>query len=119
MKTINAKLYAIKYKLKKMLEASITKDNEAIKNGAKITFENYCKIQVIECTRTSYTKEQQAILDKYAQKQGFTKQVTTYARIDIDNIPAEVDDKVSQILDTLEDDNDKTVARVASAVAKR
>ena len=46
-----------------------------------------------------------------------SKQVTHYTRIDIDNIPQEVDDKVNEILNTLEDSNDKVIARVASKVA--
>lgn len=119
MKTVNAKLFAIKHLLIKKLNASLEKDKNAIKEGAKITFENYCKIQLVECTRQSYTKEQQAILDKYAQKQGFIKQTTTYTRIDIDNVPTEVDDKVNEILDTLEDSNDRIVTRVASAVVRK
>ena len=68
MKIVNAKLYAIKYKLKKMLENSLTKDNEAIKNGAKITFQDYAKIQIVECTRKSYTKEAQEIIDNLQKK---------------------------------------------------
>lgn len=117
MKTINAKIFALKYKLLKVLNASIEKDKNAIKEGAKITFEDYCKIQVVECQRASYSKEDQIKLDEYAKAQGIEKQVTTYARIDIDNIPVEVDNKVENILNTLEDSNDKDIKRVASKVA--
>jgi hypothetical protein len=45
------------------------------------------------------------------------KQVTHYTRIDIDNVPQEVDTKVDEIFSTLEDSNDKVIARVASKVA--
>ncbi len=117
MKTINAKIFAIKYKLAKMLNASLEKDKNAIKEGAKITRKDYCKIQLVECNKASYTKEQQKMLDEYAQEIGLAKVVTTYIRIDIDNIPTEVDDKVNEIFTTLENDNNKDIKRVASKVA--
>lgn len=117
MKTVNAKIFAIKYKLAKILNASLEKDINAIKEGAKITFEDYCKIQIIECTKKSYTKEQQEEIEKFAQEKGFVKQETKYIRIDIDNIPTEIDNKVEQIFTTLENDNDKVIKRVANKVA--
>ena len=117
MKTVNAKIFAIKYKLAKMLNASLEKDKNAIKEGAKITFENYCKIQIVECTKKSYTKEAQEIIDKFAKENGLEKQETKYIRIDIDKIPTEVDDKVNEIINTLENDNDKDIKRIASKVA--
>lgn len=117
MKTVNAKIFAIKYKLAKMLNASLEKDKNAIKEGAKITRNDYCKIQIVECTKKSYTKEAQEIIDKFAKEKGFEKQETKYIRIDIDKIPTEVDDKVNEIINTLENDNDKDIKRVASKVA--
>ena len=117
MKIVNAKLYAIKYKLKKMLENSLTKDNEAIKNGAKITFQDYAKIQIVECTRKSYTKEAQEIIDKFAEEKGLEKQETKYLRIDIDNIDKTAEETAEKIFATLEDSNDKDIKRVASKVA--
>lgn len=117
MKNVNAKWLAFKYKLAKKLNASIEQDKNAIKEGAKITFENYCKIQKVECQRESYTKEQQLILDEIAKEKGFEKQVTKYIRIDIDKIPTEVDDKVDNVFTTLENSNDIVIAKVASKVA--
>lgn len=117
MKKVNAKLFALKYKLLKKLNASLEKDKNAIKEGAEITFKDYCKIQIVECSKASYTKEQQKILDEYAQEIGIAKAVTTYTRIDIDNIPTEIDDKVDEIFTTLEDSNDKDIKRVASKMA--
>lgn len=116
MKTVNAKWLAFKYKLAKKLNASIENDKNAIKEGAKITFENYCKIQQIECTRKSYTKEQQAILDEYAKEKGFEKQETKYIRIDIDDIPNETDTQVEQAFNTLENGNNILIAKVANRV---
>lgn len=113
-KTVNAKIFAIKYKLLKMLTNSLEKDKTEIKSGAKITFNNYCKIQVVDCTRASYSKEDQAKLDEYASKMLISKQVTHYSRIDIDDIPSEVDSKVNEILSTIEDNQDKNIKRVAS-----
>ena len=40
-KTVNAKIFAIKYKLLKLLTNSIEKDKNALKSGAKITFNDY------------------------------------------------------------------------------
>ena len=44
MKTVNAKLFALKYKLFTILDKSLKADKNAIKEGANITFNNYCKI---------------------------------------------------------------------------
>ena len=117
MQKVNAKLFALKYKLLKVLTNSIEKDKKALKDGAEISFKDYCKIQLVDCTRTSYSKEDQAKLDEYATKMCIAKQVTHYTRIDIDDIPTEVDNKVNEILNTLEDSNDRVIARVASKVA--
>ena len=46
MKTVNAKIFALKYKLIKMLNASLEKDKKAIKEGAAITRKDYCKIYI-------------------------------------------------------------------------
>ena len=117
MQKVNAKIFALKYKLLKVLTNSIEKDKKALKDGAEISFKDYCKIQLVDCTRTSYSKEDQAKLDEYATKMCIAKQVTHYTRIDIDDIPTEVDNKVNEILNTLEDSNDRVIARVASKVA--
>jgi len=118
MQTVNTKLYTIKYKLKKLLEASIAKDNEAIKNGATITFKDYANIKTVDCTRKSWSKEAQAIADEYLTKLGYEKQATTYVRIDVDNIDSEADTIVDNILAILENDNNNNIIkRVASKVA--
>ena len=117
MKIVNAKLFALKYKLLKKLNASLEKDKNAIKENAKITFDKYAKIQLVECTKRSYSKEDQEKLDKFAQENGIVKQETKYLRIDIDNIATEIDEKVDEILEYLEDSNDKDIKRVASKMA--
>lgn len=115
MAKVNAKIFALKYKLMKKLETSLNKDKELIKEGAEITFKNYCKIQIVECTKASYSKEDQKKLDEYAQKNLISKQITHYKRIDIDNIPIEVDEKVDNIFNTIEQEtNDKETKKVAS-----
>lgn len=118
MTKVNAKILALKYKLVKALQKSIEKDKESIKNGAEVTFKDYCKIKVVECTRTSYTKEDQAKLDEYAKKMHIAKQVTHFKRIDIDEVSQEVDDKVQDIFNTLEDSNDKVISKVAKVASK-
>ena len=119
MAKVNAKWFALKYKLIKRLETSLNKDKELIKNGAEITFKNYCKIQVVECTKASYSKEDQKKLDEYAKANLISKQITHYKRIDIDNIPIEIDQKVNDIFNILENTQDKEIKRVASKVANK
>lgn len=120
MKTINAKLFALKYKLLKKLNASLEKDKEAIKNGAKITFEDYCKIQIVKCSKPTLDKGKvQEICNKYGIDITTLEKTTNYLRIDVDNVPTEIDSKVDSILDTLEDSNDRDIRRVASKVANR
>lgn len=119
MKKVNAKIFTLKYKLLKRLETSLNKDKELIKNGAEITFKDYCKIQVVECTKASYSKEAQAKLDAYAKANLISKQITHYKRIDIDNVPIEVDNKVDEVFNILEDTQDKDIKRVASKVANK
>lgn len=114
MKKVNAKIFALKYKLMKKLETSLNKDKDLIKEGADITFKDYCKIQIVECTKTSYSKEDQKKLDKYAKANLISKQITHYKRIEIDNIPIEVDEKVDNIFNILENTQDKEIKRVAS-----
>lgn len=114
MKKINAKIFALKYKLLKKLTDSINKDKDLIKEGADITFKDYCNIKIVECTKTSYSKEDQQKLDEYASKHLISKQVTHFKRIEIDNIPIEVDEKVNDIFNMLEDSQDKDIKKVAS-----
>lgn len=117
MQRVNAKIFALKYKLLKVLTNSIEKDKNAIKNGVEITFKDYAKIQVVNCAKSSYSKEDQIKLDEYAKSIGITKHATPYIRIDIDNIPQEVDNKVNEILNTLEDSNDKAISKLANKMA--
>lgn len=119
MKTVNAKLYAIKYKLAKLLKASIDKDNEALKEGAKITFDKFAKIQLVECTRKSYSKEAQEIIDKFAQEKGLVKVETKYIRVDVDNIDKTAEETAEKIIKELEESEDKNIKRVASKVANK
>lgn len=119
MAKVNAKTFALKYKLMKKLETSLNKDKELIKEGAEITFKNYCKIQIVECTKASYSKEDQKKLDEYAKANLISKQITHYKRIDIDDIPVEVDNQVDEIFNTLENSQNKTIKKVASKVANK
>ena len=118
MQKVNAKIFALKYKLLKVLTNSIEKDKNAIKEGAEITYKDYAKIKLVDCVRTSYSKEDQKKLDKLAEENCIAKQITHYTRIDIDNIPNEIDTKVNEILSTLENNNDKVIAKAASKVAR-
>lgn len=119
MKKVNAKIFALKYKLMKKLDTSLNKDKELIKEGAEITFKNYCKIQIVECTKASYSKEDQKKLDEYAKANLISKQITHYKRIDIDDIPVEVDNQVDEIFNTLENSQNKIIQKVASKVANK
>ncbi len=119
MKMVNAKLFAIKYKLLQMLTKSLDSDKDAIKEGAKITFNDFANIKVVECTKKSYTKEAQAMLDKYAKENGLEKVETKYLRVEIDHIDTIAEETANKILLELEDSNDKLIKRVASKVASK
>ena len=102
MAKVNAKILALKYKLEKALQKSIEKDKEAIKNGAEITFKDYCKIQVVECTRATYSKEDQAKLDEYAKNNG--PFVTNRLRATKDGKHLEIFRKLVRIFEETEKD---------------
>ena len=119
MKKVNAKIFALKYKLLKRLTDSLNKDKDLIKEGAEITFKNYCDIKMVDCTKTSYSKEDQKKLDEYAKANLISKQITHYKRIDIDNVPIEIDQKVDDIFNVLENTQDKDIKRVASKIANK
>lgn len=118
MAKVNARLFALKYKLLKKLDASVEKDKTAIKNGAEITFKDYCKIQIVECSKSTLDKTKvEKICSKFGIDIATLEKTTNYLRIDIDNVPTEVNDKVEQVFTILEDSNDKDIKRVASKVA--
>lgn len=116
MKKVNAKIFALKYKLLKRLTDSLNKDKDLIKKGAEITFKSYCNIKIIDYTKTSYSKEDQVKLDEYAKANLISKQITHFKRIEIDNIPIEIDEKVDNIFNILENTQDKEIQRVASKI---
>ena len=114
MKNVNVRLYAILYKLDKIITEKLNEMKKAISNNANLTFEKYAKIQVVNCTRKSWSKEAQALADKYLTELGFEKQETNYTRIDIDNINEDIDNTVNNIINVLMNSNDNTIKRVAS-----
>ena len=117
MKKVNVKLFAILYRLDKLITKKLDEMKKDIIAGAETTYSHYADIKVVDCTRASYSKEDQMKLDEYAAKNCIAKQVTHYKRIDIDKIVVEVDMITDEIITTLENSNDKTVKRVASKVA--
>lgn len=118
MKTVNAKLFALKHKLIKVLNTSLENDKKALKEGATITRKDYCNIQLVNCTKTTLDKTKvQELCNKYKIDITTLENTTNYIRIDIDNVPNEINDKVENIIQTLENDNDKDIKRVASKVA--
>ena len=110
--TVNAKWYAFKYVLVNILSKSLEKDKMAIKNGATITEKDYCDIVQIPCKRESWEKEAQAIADEYLTKLGYKKKVTNYIRIDINNIPEKMTEKVENAIKTMETSNDYVTTKV-------
>ena len=117
-KTINAKIFALKHKLWSVLDKSLKADKNAIKEGAKITFNDYCKINVAECTKATLDKDKVQILcDKYNIDITTLEKTTKYLKIDVSNVPTEVDTKVNEMLATLENSNDNITKRAASSVA--
>lgn len=115
---INGKIYALKYKLYKLLENSLNADKEAIKNGATITFKDYCKIKSVDCTKTTLDRNKVLeICNKYGIDISTLENTTQFQRITIGNVPNEVNEKITQVLSLLELANDTTIVKVASKVA--
>lgn len=77
-KKVNGDFYILLDNIIKELEGIREDIKTQIKNNATIEYPNkYGTIQVNDKTRKDYTKEEKAILEAYAQANGFTKQVTT------------------------------------------
>lgn len=120
MKKVNAKLFALKHALIKVLTKSLEVDKNAIKEGAEITFKDYCKIQIVECTKETLDKSKvKAICEKYGIDINTLMTKTSYKRIDVDFVPVDTLNEVNDVLDTLEKyTEDKNTKRVASKVAR-
>ena len=120
MTKVNAKILALKYKLFKRLKDSLEKDKDAIKSGAEITFKDYCKIQVIDCEKSTLDETKvQVLCNEYGIDIATLKKTTHYKRLDIKNVPTEVDNKVQDIFNTLEDSNDKVIAKTANIMVNK
>lgn len=119
MKKVNVKLYAILYKLNRVINKKLDEMKKDLIEGAETTFKDYADIKVVDCIKRAYSKEDQAILDLFAKEQGLQKIETRYKRVDIDHINDNADNVVTNIVEQLETSNDKTIVRVASKVATR
>jgi len=118
MKSVNVKLFAILYKLDKIITKKLDEMKKAIIEGAETTFKDYATIKVVDCTRASYDKEAQKLIDKFAEENCIAKTVTHYKRVEIDGISIEVDNAVDNIINTLEDSNNAMTKKVASKITK-
>ena len=123
MKNVSAKQYATIDKIIKALQAVQNSMKEDIKNGANVTYKDFAKIQVINCDKFDYTKEDKDKIDLWAKSQGFVKVNKPYQRIDLDSISKDADATVLEVMQLLEDNsnsnsnsNSKTIAKVASKV---
>lgn len=116
---VNVKLFALKYKLVQKLNKSLENDKNAIKNGDNCTFANYCKVQVVECNKSTLDKTKLvALCDKYGVDINTLYNTTRHQRVDINGIPSSVDDKVDEIFNLLKTtSNDNVVVKLASEVS--
>ena len=115
MAKINAKIFALKHTLFKTLENSLKSDKEAIKNGVEIAHKDYCKIQVVDCEKSILDEAKVLELcDKYGVDITTLKKTTHYQKVDVKNVPTEVNNKVENIFNMLEDSNDKIISKVAN-----
>lgn len=120
MARVNAKILALKYKLFKRLKDSLEKDKDAIKSGAEITFKDYCKIDIVDCKKSTLDETKvQVLCNEYGIDIATLKKTTHYKRLDIKNVPTEVDNKVQDIFNTLEDSNDKVIAKTANIMVNK
>ena len=120
MSKINAKILALKHELFKRLKDSLEKDKEAIKNGVEITFKDYCKIDIVDCKKSTLDEAKvQTLCNEYGIDIATLKKTTHYKRLDIKNVPTEVNDKVEDIFNMLQDSNDKIITKTANIIASK
>ena len=120
MARVNAKILALKHALFKRLKDSLEKDKDAIKNGAEIAFKDYCKINIVDCEKSTLDETKvQELCDKYGIDIATLKKTTHYKRLDIKNVPTEVNDKVEDIFNMLKDSNDKVITKTANIIANK
>ena len=120
MARVNAKILTLKHELFKRLKDSLEKDKNAIKSGAEITFKDYCKIQVVDCEKSTLDETKvQALCNKYGIDIATLKKTTHYKRLDIKNVPTEVNDKVEDIFNILQDSNDKIITKTANIMVNK
>ena len=120
MARVNTKILALKYKLFKRLKDSLEKDKDAIKSGAEITFKDYCKIDIVDCKKSTLDETKvQELCDKYGIDIATLKKTTHYKRLDIKNIPTEVNHKVEDIFNILQDSNDKIITKTANIMVNK
>ena len=120
MARVNAKILTLKYKLFKRLKDSLEKDKDAIKSGAEITFKDYCKIDIVDCKKSTLDETKvQALCNEYGIDIATLKKTTHYKRLDIKNVPTEIDNKVQDIFNMLQDSNDKVITKTASIMVNK
>ena len=120
MTKVNAKVFALKHTLFKMLKDSLENDKDAIKNGAEIACKDYCKIQVVGCEKSVLDETKvQALCNEYGIDIATLKKTTHYKRLDIKNVPTEVNDKVEDIFNMLKDSNDKVITKTANIMVNK
>lgn len=116
-KTVNAKLYALKHTLYKRLEKSLENDKNSLKEGAKLTCSKYCTITLSARTKTTLDRNKvEALCSKIGIDISTLENHTNFYRVDINNIPEETNIRVENIINSLETDNDRIIARAASAM---
>ena len=118
MKNINLKQYATIDQLIKTLTEIQNQMKKDIKNGANITYKNFATLKQTDKHREDWSKEDKALADKYLESLGKHKIITAqWTELKISNIDTEINDKITEIFDLLELSQDKTITKVASAVA--
>jgi hypothetical protein len=121
MKVVNLKLFALKYRLVKILNESLEADKKAIKEGTEIWNKNYCDIRSVPIEKSALDREKvQELCDKYGIDIKTLEKTTTFSRLDVKNIPAEVDNKIDEILEIVKTiSDDSNVKRVANGLANK
>lgn len=116
-KTVSAKLYALKHALYKRLEKSLENDKNLLKEGAKLTCDKYCTITLSTRTKTTLDRNKvEALCSKIGVDISTLENHTSFYRVDISNIPEDIDTKITSITNNLETNNDKIITRIANAI---
>lgn len=109
MKQVNAISFAFRYIIAKALNDSLERDKKAIKEGAKITNNAFCKITIGTYSKKVWSKEATEKADNILESLGYEKQEVINTRINVGNISNNIDNFAQKTLKLLDKKENKLI----------